>query len=115
GNGEQGQTCWSSAGGLLTYKSFKVGACESHIDHQRHLARCHFDGDAAGSWSLCVLKSPELVKIYRPDGSMYDVTLPCHADLVAPLAEGLLIQRDTDPIGEFGTLHHPQQDQVKAI
>lgn len=40
--------------------------------------------------------------MYAPDGSTYDVALPCQAQKMWALADGLLIQRFADRIGAEG-------------
>lgn len=46
---------------------------------------------------LCVLRAPELLCVYPPDGQVYEVPLPCHVQRLWALGAkgggGLLIQR----------------------
>lgn len=53
-------------------------------------------------WSVCLLRSPDLVTVHHPDGDSHDVTLPFEARSMQPLGEGLLVQRSSEYDGESG-------------
>lgn len=66
-----------------------------------------------GPWSVCILRSPDLVTVHYPNGDSYDVALPCEARLLQPLGEGLLVQRfsgeaSDDSSNDYGTVTGPR-------
>ncbi|CAM9559951.1 unnamed protein product, partial [Choristocarpus tenellus] len=119
---DSGRTAvWRSLGGQVVYSSFRsavLGKGESEEEGVVQVVRCRFpalqdgqgfegmEGDGErrpkGPWVVCILRSPDLVTFHYPDGTAYEVTLPCHARLLQPLGEGLLVQRFRDAVDEGG-------------
>lgn len=73
-----------------------------------------------GPWSVCILRSPDLVTVHYPNGDSYDVALPCEARLLQPLGEGLLVQRfsgeaSDDFSNDLGTVAGPRGESRNPV
>lgn len=79
---------WRPLGGPSVYKQWRqpspvLQALWAYFSLDGGRARC-----------MCVLRDPELLVVYPPDGDIYEVPLPCQAQAIFALGkDGLLIQR----------------------
>ncbi|CAN0216609.1 unnamed protein product, partial [Discosporangium mesarthrocarpum] len=125
---------WRSLGGQVAYKSFRsAGQGQGEWDDEVvQVVRCRFrplkDGQGfqrvreksdheelawpKAPWVFCTLRSPDLVTAYYSDGQVYEITLPFHARLLQPLAEGLLVQRfRIAGVGSEGVVGNGEEDE----
>ncbi|CAM9144410.1 unnamed protein product, partial [Phaeothamnion confervicola] len=112
------QVVWRSLGGGVVHASYGAsGTAEDGGAPFLQAVRARFppvegepsdgcdssgDDHAAPLPSICALKSPELIVVFCPQGSCYEVPLPFQAQRIFPLREGLLVQWAADGGGGSG-------------